>query len=75
MGKSGFRNRTDRDAINIVYKSLQKDNDYADISSILRELHKVVDEAVETRETPAPDAVGPYDISKSVRNFYISDGD
>ena len=75
MAKSGFRYRTDRVAINIVYKSLQKDKDYADISSILRELHKVVDEAVETRETPAPEAAGPYDISKSVRNLYISDGD
>lgn len=56
--------RADRDAINIVYKSLQRDSEQADISDIIRQLHQVVDEAIET----TPDRVGeesePYDISK-----------
>jgi len=56
--------RADRDAINIVYKSLQQDRERADISDIIRQLHQVVDEAIETH----PDRVGeesePYDISR-----------
>ncbi len=56
--------RSDRDAINIVYKSLQQDREQADISGIIRQLHQVVDEAIEVQ----PECVGeepvPYDISK-----------
>ena len=56
--------RTDRDAINIVYKSLQQDREQADISDIIRQLHQVVDGAIET----TPDRIGedqkPYDISR-----------
>ena len=56
--------RPDRDAINIVYKSLQQDRDKADISDIIRQLHQVVDVAIET----TPDRIGedqkPYDISR-----------
>lgn len=56
--------RADRDAINIVYKSLQRDREQADISDIIRQLHTVVDKAIETQ----PDRVGeesePYDISR-----------
>jgi type I restriction enzyme R subunit len=56
--------RADRDAINIVYKSLQQDREQADITDIIRQLHHVVDEAIETQ----PDRVGkesePYDISR-----------
>ena len=64
-GEDGINaHRADRDAINIVYKSLQKDREQADISDIIRQLHEVVDEAIETQ----PDRVGeesePYDISK-----------
>lgn len=43
--------RTDRNAINIVYKSLQQDRERADISDIIRQLHQVVDEAIEQRPT------------------------
>ncbi len=56
--------RTDRDAINIVYKSLQRDKEKADISAIIRELHKVVDDVIETKETVTGEGFGPYDISK-----------
>ena len=41
--------RRDYEAINVVYKSLQKDREQADISDIIRQLHQVVDEAIETR--------------------------
>ena len=56
--------RTDRDAINIVYKSLQRDKEQADISNIIRQLHQVVDEAIETQDVPVIEDHGPYDISK-----------
>ncbi len=42
--------RADRDAINIVYKSLQQDREQADITDIIRQLHQVVDEAIEVRQ-------------------------
>lgn len=52
------------EAINIVYKSLQQDREQADITDIIRRLHQVVDEAIETQ----PDRIGEeskaYDISK-----------
>ena len=56
--------RADRDAINIVYKSLQQDRDQADITDIIRDLHKVVDGAIEIRERPDEDEQAPYDISR-----------
>jgi type I restriction enzyme R subunit len=40
--------RADRDAINIVYKSLQQDREQADISDVIRQLHEVIDGAIET---------------------------
>ena len=56
--------RAEYEAVNIVYKSLQKDRDEADISDIIRQLHKVVDEAIETKDIGAEDGMGTYDISK-----------
>jgi len=56
--------REDFDAINIVYKSLQKDREQADITDILRQLHQVVDEAIEVRESPPENAGDIYDISR-----------
>ena len=53
--------RAERDAINIVYKKLRQDRDQADISDIIRELHAVVDEAIDTM--PARDAESD-DISR-----------
>ena len=56
--------RADRDAINIVYKSLQQDRELADITEIIRELHGVVDEAIKVHG-PGPDEQDKlYDISK-----------
>jgi type I restriction enzyme R subunit len=56
--------REDFDAINIVYKSLQKDREQAEITDILSQLHQVVDEAIEVRESPPENAVDIYDISR-----------
>jgi len=56
--------RVDRDAINIVYKSLQKDREQADISDIIRQLHQVVDEAIETKPARGGKESDPFDISK-----------
>jgi len=56
--------RADRDAINIVYKSLQQDRERADISDIIRRLHQVVDEAIETTPERMAEEQAPYDISR-----------
>ena len=40
--------RWDYDSLNAIYRSLQKDRDESDISSIIKELHAIVDEAVST---------------------------
>jgi type I restriction enzyme R subunit len=55
--------RHDRDAVNIIYKSLQDDREQADISDIIRELHKVVEGAITTKDTTGQASV-VYDISK-----------
>ena len=56
--------RKARDAINIVYKGLQEDREKADISDIIRQLHGIVDEAIELRDTTEVADTKPYDISK-----------
>ncbi|MAB43584.1 MAG: DEAD/DEAH box helicase [Pseudomonadales bacterium] len=55
--------RDARDAINIIYKSLQADREAADISDIIRQLHGIVDETIHTR-TATDEGAGVYDISK-----------
>ncbi|HFD80612.1 MAG TPA: DUF3387 domain-containing protein, partial [Gammaproteobacteria bacterium] len=56
--------RADYDAINVVYKSLQQDREQADISDIIRQLHQVVDAAVEVRDQDDHADNGVYDISQ-----------
>lgn len=56
--------RADYDAINVVYKSLQQDREKADISDIIRQLHQVVDAAIEVRDLDDNADNGVYDISK-----------
>ncbi|MCF8474598.1 MAG: type I restriction endonuclease subunit R [Emcibacter sp.] len=51
------------DAISIIYKSLQQDVEKADISDIIRELHGVIDESIETHMGKSDDDK-LYDISK-----------
>ena len=55
--------RRDRDAINVVYKSLQKDRDDADISDIIRQLDSMVDDAMNTKSDKIGKPGDPYDIS------------
>ena len=55
--------RTDRDAIDIIYKSLQRDREQADISDILRTLSEVASEAVTVQSGTAVDRP-LYDISR-----------
>lgn len=62
---TGINNhRANRDAINIVYKSLQQDREQADITDIIRQLHKVVGEAIEVQPDYIGEGTAPYDISK-----------
>jgi len=56
--------RNSRDALDIVYKSLQKDREQADISDILRQLHQVVDEVITTQPLQTAEDRPPYDISQ-----------
>ena len=55
--------RTDRDAIDIIYKSLQRDRKQADISDILRTLSEVASEAVTVQPDKAVDRP-LYEISR-----------
>jgi type I restriction enzyme, R subunit len=56
--------RHDRDAIGIIYKSLQKDREQADISDIIRKLHKVVDDSIDVRNAESDADSKLYDISR-----------
>ncbi len=51
-------------AINIIYKSLQKDRDQADIHDIIKQLHKVIDESISVTPAKSKEPNKPYDISK-----------
>lgn len=56
--------RADRDAINVVYKRLRRGVEDADISQIIRELHKIVDVAITVQPARLGDRSEPYDISQ-----------
>lgn len=45
--------RNDRDAIHIIYKSLQDDRENADISKIMRALHKAVESSIDVAKSPS----------------------
>lgn len=51
-------------AINIIYKSLQKDIERADISDIIKMLHKIIDESITVKQGKGKEPNKPYDISK-----------
>ena len=55
--------RADRDAIDIIYRSLLQDRERADISGIMRSLHEVVDDAIEVRSDRVAEAE-PLDVSR-----------
>ena len=54
--------RAERDAVDVIYRSLQSDRENADISHIIRILQGVVDEAIGLRGNRVGDRE-PYDIS------------
>jgi type I restriction enzyme R subunit len=57
--------RDDYQAINTIYKNLQKDREAADISAVMRQLHGVVDAAIDTSSQKAREPqTEPYDISR-----------
>ncbi len=56
--------RSDRDAINSVYKSLQQNREQADITDILRQLLQIVDSAIEVQPNSQAEESAPYDISQ-----------
>lgn len=56
--------RKEHDAIRVVYNSLQDDREKADITDIIRELHKVVDDAIEVKKGYAEGPTEPDDISR-----------
>lgn len=60
------QHRESRDAINIIYKSLQQDREKADISALIRRLQGVVDDAIGVRiaEHSANGAGEVFDISR-----------
>lgn len=51
-------------AINIIYKSLQRDRDKADISDIIKQLHEIVDESITVTPDKTKEPNKLYDISK-----------
>ncbi|HUT44237.1 MAG TPA: type I restriction enzyme endonuclease domain-containing protein, partial [Desulfobacterales bacterium] len=51
-------------AINIIYKSLQKDRDKADISDIIKQLHEVINDSITVTPDKATEPNKSYDISK-----------
>ena len=64
-GVNGYRDM--RDAINVLYKSLQADKEKADISDIMKDLYEIVDGSIDTThkvKEPKPDGDRIYDISK-----------
>ena len=56
--------RAERDAINIVYESLRRDRDQADITEIMRELQGIVDEAIKVLPSGDGPESKPFDISR-----------
>jgi type I restriction enzyme, R subunit len=55
--------RHDYDAINVIYKSLQEDVEKADISDIIRALHRIIDESIKPAQVKGDSKDRHYDIS------------
>jgi type I restriction enzyme, R subunit len=55
--------RADSSALGLIYKSLQKDREAADISGIMQQLHQVVDAAIVPRGGETPVTGKLFDIS------------
>jgi type I restriction enzyme R subunit len=62
--------RDSRDAIDIIYKSLQKDREKADISDIILELHQIVDGAIQSKEGSVFDPEVTYHTDADKKRLY-----
>lgn len=62
--KSINDHRGEYEAVRIIYKSLLDDREKADITDIIRQLHGIVDEAIETKPLGVAEESAPYDISQ-----------
>lgn len=60
-GVVGYRKQYD--ATNIIYRSLLEDREKADISDIIKQLHEIVDQAIETRTHITGEERAPYNIA------------
>ncbi len=56
--------RSDHDALSIIYRSLRKDCENADINSIIRQMQQIVNEAIRTKPQQSLEETKPFDISK-----------
>jgi type I restriction enzyme R subunit len=58
--------RDAKEAVNIIYKSLESDREQADITGIIHNLRQVVNEAIQPRSDPNKlgEPHAPYDISR-----------
>lgn len=56
--------RSQYNAIKIIYKSLQKDRDLADISDIIKQLHQVINDLIKVQPDRGKEPSTPYNISK-----------
>ncbi|WP_129596558.1 type I restriction endonuclease subunit R [Methanohalophilus profundi] len=56
--------RQSYEAINVIYKMLQRSREEADITDIIKELHQIIDESVEPTENEVGESRTAYDISK-----------
>jgi type I restriction enzyme R subunit len=56
--------RGEYEAVSIVYQSLQQDREKADTTDIIRQLHSIVDKAIEVQPNRIAEASAPYDISQ-----------
>jgi len=61
-GVNAYRNQYN--AINIIYKSLQKDIEQADISDIIKQLHEIINESIAVTQGKGKEPNKSYDISK-----------
>jgi type I restriction enzyme R subunit len=61
-GVNGFRNQYS--AINIIYKSLQRDIETADISDIIKKLHEIVDSSIDVKPGKVKEPNKPFNISE-----------
>ena len=56
--------RADYEALGVIYRRLHQDRDRADISAVIRQLHAVVDAAIDVQPHLSAEGRATYDISR-----------